>query len=130
MQHLAAFILSEGNKYQILQPCSQYIYPHKAPNSPEKGLDGWAYMMRTPDKSLTLLYFENLSVKGTLIGFIPYKIYHFKWFNPRTGVWKEKIPIKADKNGMLLLPDFPGEKPVAATDWAAKLVAVETSGDN
>ncbi len=69
MQYLANFILSEGNKYQNLQLASDDINPQKAPGSPPRGLDGWSYMMRTPEKDFALLYFENKAVKPILNGF-------------------------------------------------------------
>jgi hypothetical protein len=71
MHHLAAFTLSEGSKYQQLQPASQNINPRKAPGSPDRGLDGWSFMMTTPDKDFALAYFENKAVLPTLSGFKP-----------------------------------------------------------
>lgn len=116
MQHLAAFILSEGAKYQHLRPDSQNIHPQKAPGSPERGLDGWAYMMTTPEKDLALLYFENKAVPPKLTGFEPDSSYTFQWFDPRTGQWHKNAALKTDPRGTLILPPFP-----SATDWAAKI---------
>jgi hypothetical protein len=121
MQHLAAFILSEGNKYQQLQPASQNIHPQKATGSPERGLDGWSFMMCTAEKDLALLYFENRAVLPTLSGFKAGTSYHFQWFDPRNGQWKKIITIKADGKGMLTLPVFPDEQNPSVTDWAAKI---------
>ncbi len=129
MQHLSAFILSEGDRYQQLQPCSQDIHPQKAPNSPDRGLDGWSFMMRTADKDLALLYFENKAVLPTLSGFQPDTSYLLQWFNPGNGKWQESIVIKADEKGILTLPGFPacpersrgnGQNP-SSVDWAAKI---------
>jgi hypothetical protein len=121
MQHLSAFILSEGGKYQQLEPCHGDIHPRKVPNSPEKGLDGWAYMMCTPEKDFALLYFENQSVLPKLSGFKNNTSYNFQWFNPRNGGWERIIIIKTDENGELNLPAFPDGKDPSSTDWAAKI---------
>ena len=129
MQYLAKFILSEGAKYEQLKPGTKSIHPQKAPGSPEAGLDGWSYMMRTQDNSLALLYFENQSVTPALSGFKPAGTYSFKWYNPRTGKWKEKIILKADDKGVITLPDFPGGKKTALIDWAAKIDAVNAKND-
>lgn len=122
MRYLAAFVLSEGNKYQHLRPASQNIHPRKAPNSPERGLDGWSFMMITPEKDFALLYFENKAVLPTLSGFKPNAKYNFKWFNPSTGQWLKKIKLKSDDKGVLTLPNFPDSQNPAATDWAAKIL--------
>ena len=122
MKYLKAFILSEGTKYQDLQPATQNIHPQKAPNSVEMGLDGWSYMMCTNDKSLALLYFENEAVLPELSNFKPDTKYSFQWFDPITGNWKEKTVIKSDKEGKLQLPEFPENDNVKMRDWAVKIL--------
>jgi hypothetical protein len=122
MQYLSAFMLSEGARYQELEPCHGNIHPRKAPGSPEEGLDGWAYMMCTPKGDFALLYFENQSVLPTLSGFKENTSYNLQWFNPRNGKWKESITIKTDENGELNPPAFPDGKNPSATDWAAKII--------
>jgi hypothetical protein len=124
MQHLRKFVLSEGNKYQELQICSEAIHPRKAPGAPEKGLDGWSYMMRTPEKEFALLYFENQAVLPELTGFKPNASYALQWFNPINGEWSEKIVLRSGKKGALIIPAFPdGKNPVGA-DWAAKITEI------
>jgi len=123
MQHLAEFILSEGNRYQALEPCHTDMHPQKAPGSPERGLDGWAYMMRTKDKDLALLYFENQSVLPEVTGFMPGGSYSFQWYNTLTGEWFDQVIIKADEGGKLVIPVFPDEKNPSVIDWAAKIKA-------
>ena len=59
MRGLGEFVLSEGTRYRDLQPASGDLSARKAPGSSEQGLDGWSFLMRTPDKTLGLLYFEN-----------------------------------------------------------------------
>ncbi len=122
MQHLSAFILSEGNKYKQLEPRHRNIHPRKAPDSPEKGLDGWAYMMCTPAKDFALLYFENQSVLPKLSGFKENTSYNFRWFNPRNGEWLKSMVVKSDEKGFLSLPSFPDGKNTSSTDWAAKII--------
>lgn len=123
MRHLAGFILSEGPAFQDLLLARQDVHPHEAPDAPEDGLDGWAYMMRTPDKNLAFLYFEHASVLPTLHGFTPGATYTFQWYNPATGEWKEHVRRKADADGTLHLPPFPDDPSRPFTDWAAKIVA-------
>ncbi len=122
MQHLGAFILSQGDKYQQLQPASQNIEPQKAPGSPPAGLDGWSYMMRSAKKDFALLYFENNAVLPTLSGFKRNTSYRFLWFNPRTGEWQKSVTIKTDRKGILQPPAFPDGQNPSSTDWAAKII--------
>lgn len=121
MQYLAAFVLSEGDKYQRLQLGSEDIHPQKAPNSPPRGLDGWSYMMRTPEKDFALLYFENQAVLPELSGFEPETSYLFQWYNPRNGRWLQSAATKSDKQGKLTPPEFPDGQNPSKTDWAAKI---------
>jgi hypothetical protein len=121
MQHLAKFILSEGDRYQALEPCHTDLHPQKAPGSPERGLDGWAYMMRTKEKDLALLYFENQSVLPEITGFMPGGSYSFQWYNTVTGEWFDKVIIRADEGGKLVIPAFPDEKNPSVIDWAGKI---------
>lgn len=125
MQHLNTFILSKGNYYRYLQPSSEDIYPQKAPGSPEMGLDGWSYMMRTPNKIFALLYFENQSVLPELIGFNFNTYYSLSWFNPLNGEWKNPIIIKSDKKGVLILPEFPDKQNPSIKDWALKIIEIK-----
>lgn len=125
MQHLEAFVLSEGGRFQDLLLASDQINPRKAPGAPEDGLDGWSYMMRTAEKDFALLYFENLAVLPVLQGFTPNETYRFEWYEPASGEWPEAHAVKADGNGTIALPDllpnFPGGERIASRDWAAKI---------
>ena len=124
MQYLRNFILSEGGRYQNLKLARHDVQPNKAPDAPEDGLDGWVYMMRTSDKNLAFLYFENKSVLPTLHNFIPDVDYSFRWFHPAIGEWEEEVLIKADDNGVLQVPDFPNRGNRTFNDWAAKIVGI------
>jgi hypothetical protein len=122
MRYLAAFVLSEGDKYQQLQPARQNIHPQKAPGSPDRGLDGWSFMMITAQKDFALLYFENKAVLPTLSGFKPGLSYTFQWFDTRNGQWKTSVTIKADEKGILTPPAFPDGQNPSIIDWAAKII--------
>ncbi len=122
MQYLKAFILCGGKVYQELELARQDVIPNKAPGSPEQGLDGWSYMMRTSDKDFALLYFENQSMLPLLTNFKSNASYFFQWFNPDTGEWKDKVMIKSDGKGTLKIPGFPDKQNPSSTDWAAKIV--------
>ena len=122
MRYLNAFILSEGNRYQNLQPAYKDINPRKAPGSPGMGLDGWSYMMRTAEKDLALLYFENQSVVPELSGFVPNAKYSLIWYIPTKGEWQVPVIIQADKVGKLIIPFFPDKQNPSVIDWAAKII--------
>lgn len=121
MRHLKAFVLSEGERYQDLEPVVDDIQPRKAPDAPEDGLDGWSYMLRSGESDLALLYFENASVSPQLAGFTPDKSYTFNWYQPATGEWLKPVTLNADASGNIKLPSFPGGEARAQQDWAAKL---------
>lgn len=121
MQHLHAFILANGPRYQDLLLASDQLEPRKAPGSPEDGLDGWSYMMRTANTDLSLLYFENQAVLPRLHGYLPGKRYRLAWFNPVNGEWHKTIAVTADTDGMLALLQFPDGGKTATRDWAARI---------
>jgi len=121
MQHLKSFMLSEGDRYQDLLLATKDIDPSKAQGSPPNGLDGWAFMMRTDQKDLAFLYFENKAQRATLSGFRPNQTYQWDWFDPRCGQWTKREQVVADAKGLITMPAFPGQLHSAQTDWAAKL---------
>lgn len=125
MQYLRAFIMSEGENFQKLELARNDIEPHQAPDAPVDGLDGWSYMMRTPNKDIAFLYFENKSSLPLLHHFKQSSDYVFQWYDTVIGEWKDEIRIESDDNGTLRIPDFPGGETQSATDWAAKIVSGE-----
>jgi hypothetical protein len=124
MQHLKSFILSEGIKYQALQLASYDIHPQKAPGSPAQGLDGWSYMMRTPEKDFALIYFENKSILPDLTGFKSNTSYDLHWFNPTNGEWGKKISVESDDKGRIVIPQFPSGQVPSDSDWAVKIIEI------
>lgn len=79
--------------------------------------------MRTTAKDLALLYFENQARRARSTGWNPNASYTFKWFNTQTGEWQAGATLRADANGDIPLPPFPGGADVAGTDWAARMTA-------
>ena len=108
MRGLGDFVLSEGLRYRDLRLASDDLAPRKSAGSSATGLDGWAFLMRTPDKALGLLYFENKAQRARTTGWRPDSRYRFTWFDPRTGQWREPIELRSDAAGLLQLPAFPG----------------------
>jgi hypothetical protein len=121
MRHLGEFILSEGEKYEALEPVQADILPRKSADSFDDGLDGWSYMMRNSEKDLALLYFENGSVKPSLAGFIPDTQYSLNWYDPVKGAWENPSVVKTDNSGSLIIPAFPDSQNPSVTDWGLKI---------
>ena len=121
MQYQRDFMLSEGTRYRDLVLATDDLHPRAAPKALDNGLDGWSYMMRTPDKRFAMLYFEWKTERPRLSGMIPGGQYRWLWFDPLTGKWNREIAVKADAKGELQAPAFPTS--TAKKDWAAKLLA-------
>ena len=119
MRHLAAFVLSEGRRYQDLVPNKELLKPNES-GDPE-GYTGWAYCARTDEKDLFLLYFEKECPKAILSGAIFRSKYKAQWFNPRTGDWIDSGIVSADPGGEISLPNFPDHSDVSKNDWGLKL---------
>ena len=127
MQHLRTFILSEGARYQDLELVPEDIMPRTSVSGPRGyTMSGLAFMMRTPDKALAMLYFEDSCKKPALKNMAPDAPYAAEWFNPRTGEWSSAGTgsLRADHSGKLQLPDFLGGLKTTREDedWALKLV--------
>ena len=126
MRHLRTFVLSEGCKYQQLQPQVELVQPNKSKAEGHSGWDGcvgWAYCSRTANKNLFLLYFEKYCDRPTLSGAVPNGKYKLHWFDPRHGDWLDAGggTFSADAQGKIVLPNFPGNPTKSDTDWALKL---------
>jgi hypothetical protein len=119
MRHLAAFVLSEGARYQQLQPASADLMPRAIAGSLGDGLDGWGFLMRTADRGFALAYFEKDAPPPRMRGFIPRANYQLTAFDPRTGLWAAERTVVSDAEGVLTLP---APKGGSAQDFAAKLL--------
>ncbi len=124
MQHLREFVLSEGDRYQALVPASRDLQPRGIPGALADGLDGWSFLMRTPERDFALAYFENKALKPRLQGFTPGANYRWSWFDPREGAWHAPLLLEADSSGVIAAPAFPAGGGQAEGDIAAKLIAV------
>ena len=124
MQYLHKFMLSEGKQYQNLKLAVSDVHPSKAPGSKEDGLDGWSYMMRTPEKDLAFLYFENKSVLPRLSGFNPNTSYKVQWYDTKTGQWIDEVSVQTDGSGNLSMPAFPDGNTPSDRDWAVKIMMI------
>jgi hypothetical protein len=83
-------------------------------------------MMRTADRTLALLYFENKTAATRVHGLNAGASYQWTWFDPRSGTWRESTRMQADRDGTVLVPAFPSvDATVAQEDWAAKLSQVK-----
>jgi len=121
MRHLAAFVLSEGRRYQGLAPHPELLSPRRS--GKPKGLTGWAYCARTDDRTLFMAYFEKDCPQATVAGASPSAAYTARWFDPRTGEWPGRArTLEADAAGKLALPRFPGNRTKSDADWALKLI--------
>jgi hypothetical protein len=115
VQHLRTFALSEGARYQDLEPNAALITPHQ--NYQTHGQRGWAYCARTPEKDLFMLYFEAGCPPATVRGALANQDYDALWFDPRDGTWIKAGTLRADQTCHISLPPFPTHE-----DWALKLV--------
>jgi hypothetical protein len=122
MRHLRSFVLSEGARYQELTLASQDLKPRSIPDALADGLDGWSFLMRTPQRDFALVYFENKALRTRLAGFTPGARYRWTWFDPRNGSWAKAVTVTADGEGVLAQPIFPSGKESAAADFAAKIL--------
>jgi hypothetical protein len=123
MQHLRAFALSEGNRYQALVPDADRVVPNKL--GPADGNRGWSFCAHTPDRELFMLFFEACAPgfaarpRATVRGALPDRSYSASWFDPRSGDWIAAGTLQADARCNVACPDFPSDR-----DWALKLVLV------
>jgi hypothetical protein len=129
MRHLRGFALSEGARYQQLALASDDLSPRKAAEARDDGLDGWAFMMRTPARDLALMYFENRAMRAKVTGLSRAASYRWTWFDPRQGKWLAAVTLTTNASGALAAPHFPGGSDRATTDWAAKLTATPPARD-
>jgi hypothetical protein len=122
MQHLKAFVLSEGARYQNLVLATNDLEPRSIPDALADGLDGWSFLMRTPAADFALAYFENKALRPKLKGFKPNGRYTWRWFDTRDGAWSQEMAVRSDSAGIIQAPQFPKGKEQANGDVAAKIL--------
>lgn len=120
-QYFKKFIDSQEKNYQNMIVAYNDL---SSPRNDSDVLDEWSYMLKSPDNSSLLLYFEKLAVQQTISNLPANKAYSAHWYNPRNGDWKEmgNGSLKTDKSGKLRIPKFPSGAVIAENDWAALLV--------
>jgi len=121
MGQLRNFMLSEGARYQELTLASQDLEPRSIPDAQADGLDGWSFLMRTPQRDFALCYFENRALRTRMKGFTANARYQWTWFDPRVGVWSRPLILRSDAAGVLASPPFPAGDVEGARDFAAKI---------
>ena len=120
MRHLKTFILSEGQRYQDLIPCTDRISPNQSAGP--KAAAGWAYGAATLEQDLLLLYFEKDCPQAAVAGMKANARYAARWFDPRNGKWIDvDVPLVADASGRMTLPPFPNQTTKSDMDWALKV---------
>ncbi len=126
MVHLRTFIMSESAHLHHLELAVEDMSPRAStPDAKGHSMSGLGFMLRTPDKSMAMLYFEDCCKSPLLKNMQPDETYSIVWFNPRTGEWSGTGTIQTDNMGELQLPGFPGGLTVTPEneDWALKIVA-------
>jgi hypothetical protein len=120
MRHLKTFILSEGQKYQELVPCTERIQPNQSAGP--RVTTGWAYGAATPKQDLLMLYFERDCPKANVTGVKPNTMYIVNWFDPGNGKWiVPDTRLISDDSGRITLPQYPDNSDQSGMDWAIKL---------
>ncbi len=98
-----------------------------SPRNSSDVLDEWSYMLKSPDNSIVLLFFENKAKRQTIRNLTPGAVYNAQWYNTRTGEWTNILDgkLQADQHGKISMPAFPSGKDISENDWAAKLTLEE-----
>lgn len=117
VEYLRTFAMSIGRRYEELQPDEDLVMPHE--NSDVHGYEGWAYCARTPEKGISLAYFEKGAPRAQLRGTLLNMEYRAAWFDPRKGTWINAGTLRSSATGTIELPQSPDDQ-----DWGLKLEAV------
>jgi len=124
MGYMRDFMLSEGVRYRELVPADGDLQPRESAAAVKDGLEGWSYLMRTPDKGFALVYFELKAARAKIAGMTANGRYRWTWYDPESGTWLKPVMLKTDAKGVLQGPQFPkAGKAKIEKDWAAKILA-------
>jgi hypothetical protein len=120
VKHLHTFALSEGKRYQELEPQADLLSPNKSHQI--LGYEGWSFCARTPRRDFFLIFLEKGCPRVLLRGAAPEKRYVARWFNPRSGEWSAvgSGALDSDFLGRIQLPEPPG-----GDDWGLSLVLAQ-----
>ena len=99
MQHLRSFVLSEGARYQQLTLASQDLEPRSIPNALADGLDGWSFLMRTPQARFRAGVLREPGAAAAAQGLYARASYRWTWFDPRSGEWRGSGRSKPTRKG-------------------------------
>ncbi|MHC4328659.1 MAG: hypothetical protein ACYSWW_11130 [Planctomycetota bacterium] len=74
-----------------------------------------------------MVYFEVDCPVAKIKNLPPRARYTPQWFDPRTGQWSaaDDSTLRVDDNGVIQLPEFPGNEKLSDVDWALKMKRVE-----
>ena len=122
LPRLGRFVLSRGRRYQDLEPASADLEPRRLAGG-DDGLDGWAFLARSTDRRLALLYFEAQAPRPRVNGLRPNADYDWTWYDPRRGRWHPAVRVSTDAAGRLRPPAWPDGGAAARRDWAARVEA-------
>jgi hypothetical protein len=124
MGGLARFVLSEGGRYQDLELAGYDLEPRRSPDAHPEGLTGWAFLMRSADRSFALGYFERGCAPAMVRGLRAGQSYRLRWFDPRRGDWVDRAREVVATDDSRLLLSFPSGRTPSQEDWAVSLVLV------
>lgn len=117
MAHLKSFFTSF--EWWDLKPGfgdEKRFTPHSGTaRTPAPGIAYAFASLKEPNRDIFYFYGKSL-LTGTIHALTPERSHTIRWFNTRSGEWKEDAVALSDKNGNLVLPSKPDE-----LDWALVL---------
>jgi hypothetical protein len=126
MKHLKKFVLDEGKVMQNMEIAHESVSPNRTGDVHVQRMSGHAYMLRSRDKKLAVIFFEEECNQSIVSGLNDEKSYKGQWYNPRTGTYKEEGSFQA-RGGSIHLPMFPGglTKTQKLEEWVMKLKQIK-----
>jgi hypothetical protein len=122
MKHLKKFILDEGKAMQKMELAHDSVSPNTTGNVHVQRMSGHAFMLRSYDKKLGVIFFEEECDQAVISGLNSGKSYMGQWYNPRNGMYIEAGQFNAAGDS-IQLPRFPGglTKTKKLEEWVMKL---------